>query len=97
MNATTGEILVVNGSQLDWGVRPVYYATLQAKDGGGLTGSTQLEITVVDINNNAPVVIGSYNVFVTEGKDTVRVQIQVRPKCLLPLGPCIRGVLKLVF
>ncbi|KAJ6667795.1 hypothetical protein lerEdw1_016116 [Lerista edwardsae] len=76
VNATTGEILVVNGSELDWGVRPIYYATLQAKDGGGLTGSTQLEITVVDINNNAPVVIGSYNVFVTEGKDIVHVQIQ---------------------
>ncbi|XP_066469039.1 cadherin-related family member 2 [Tiliqua scincoides] len=76
VNTTTGEILVVNGSQLDWGVRPIYYATLQAKDGGGLSGSTQLEITVVDINNNAPVVIGSYNLFVTEGKDIVHIQIQ---------------------
>lgn len=94
VNTTTGEILVVNGSQLDWGVRPIYYATLQAKDGGGLTGSTQLEITVVDINNNAPVVIGSYNAFVTEGKDIVHIHIQVKPKHHFPLGLWIVVVLK---
>ncbi|XP_028574255.2 cadherin-related family member 2 isoform X2 [Podarcis muralis] len=75
VNATSGAVLVVNGSNLDWGKRSVYYATLQAVDGGGLSGSTQLEITVVDINNNPPVVVGSYNVFVTEGQET-RVQIQ---------------------
>nr|XP_034961706.1 cadherin-related family member 2 isoform X3 [Zootoca vivipara] len=75
VNATSGAVLVADGSNLDWGKRSVYYATLQAVDGGGLSGSTQLEITVVDINNNPPVVVGSYNVFVTEGQDT-RVQIQ---------------------
>ncbi|XP_062977636.1 cadherin-related family member 2 [Elgaria multicarinata webbii] len=75
VNATSGAVLVANGSQLDWGIRPVYYATLQAVDGGGLSGSTQLEISVVDINNKPPVVTGSYNVFVTEG-DNVSVQIQ---------------------
>lgn len=81
MNATSGTVMVANGSQLDWGTRPVYYATLQAVDGGGLSGSTQLEISVVDINNNPPIVIGSYNVFIPEGqKDPVRVQIQVRLK-----------------
>ncbi|XP_061473526.1 cadherin-related family member 2 isoform X4 [Rhineura floridana] len=75
VNATSGVVLVVNGTNLDWGVRPVYYATLQAVDGGGLSGSTQLEITVVDINNKPPVVTGSYNVFVTEGENsTVHIQ-----------------------
>ncbi|XP_077182437.1 cadherin-related family member 2 isoform X2 [Paroedura picta] len=80
VNASSGTVLVANGSKLEWGSRSVYYATLQAVDGDGLSGSTQLEITVVDINNNAPVVSGSYNVFIPEGQDTVRVQIQATDK-----------------
>nr|XP_056703451.1 cadherin-related family member 2 [Euleptes europaea] len=76
VNATTGTVLVANGSKLDWGTRSIYYATLQAVDGDGLSGSTQLVISVVDINNNPPIVIGSYNVFIAEGQDTVNVQIQ---------------------
>lgn len=84
MNAASGEVLVAQGAKLDWGTRSVYYATLQAVDGGGLSGSTQLEITVVDINNNPPIVSGSYNVFVTEGDSNLSVQIQVRPKHQLP-------------
>ncbi|XP_053144892.1 cadherin-related family member 2 [Hemicordylus capensis] len=76
VNATTGAVLVANGSKLDWGTRSTYYATLQAVDGGGLSGSTQLEISVIDINNNPPVVIGSYNIFVTEGKNIDPVKIQ---------------------
>uniref|UniRef100_A0A8D2LJ02 Cadherin-related family member 2 n=1 Tax=Varanus komodoensis TaxID=61221 RepID=A0A8D2LJ02_VARKO len=71
-----GTVLVAPDSQLDWGVRPFYYATLQAMDGGGLSGSTQLEISVLDINNKPPVVTGSYNIFVTEGQGNVSVQIQ---------------------
>ncbi|KAH0629899.1 hypothetical protein JD844_012375 [Phrynosoma platyrhinos] len=80
VNAASGTILVANGSKLDWGVRPVYYATLQATDGGDLSGSTQLEISVIDINNNAPVVTGSYNVFVNEGQDSITVEIQATDK-----------------
>lgn len=79
VNGTTGTVLVANGSNLDWRIRPIYYATLQATDGGNLTGFTQLEIYVIDINDNPPVVIGSYMVFVTEGEKMEPVQILVSP------------------
>ncbi|XP_034298719.1 cadherin-related family member 2 isoform X1 [Pantherophis guttatus] len=67
VNSMNGTIFVANGSKINWGMRNVYYATLQAMDGDGLIGSTQLEITVIDINNNRPVVIGSYNFMVIDG------------------------------
>ncbi|XP_013925416.1 PREDICTED: cadherin-related family member 2 isoform X2 [Thamnophis sirtalis] len=76
VNSMNGTIFVANGSKINWGMRPVYYATLQAMDGGGLIGSTQLEITVIDINNNPPVVIGSYNFIVIEGNSIEPIQIQ---------------------
>ncbi|XP_074987313.1 cadherin-related family member 2 isoform X1 [Caretta caretta] len=76
VNASSGEVLVHNGSLLDRETRSVYYATLQALDGGGMTGSTYLEITLQDANDNAPVVSGSYNVFVNEGQENISVQIQ---------------------
>ncbi|XP_054833160.1 cadherin-related family member 2 isoform X2 [Eublepharis macularius] len=77
VNTTSGTVLVANGSKLDWG--NAYYATLQAVDGGGLSGSTQLEISVVDINNNPPIVTGSYNIFIREGQET-NIQIQATDK-----------------
>lgn len=80
-----GTIFVANGNKIVWGIRHVYYATLQAMDGGGLIGSTQLEITVIDINNNPPVVIGSYNFMVIEGNSIEPIWIQVKLKCQLPL------------
>ncbi|ETE66163.1 Cadherin-related family member 2 [Ophiophagus hannah] len=76
VNSMNGTIFVANGSKINWGMRPIYYATLQAMDGGGLIGSTQLEITVIDINNNPPVVIGSYNFMVIEGNSMEPIQIQ---------------------
>ncbi|KAM6471439.1 cadherin-related family member 2 isoform 2-T2 [Liasis olivaceus] len=76
VNAMNGTIFVANGSKIEWGIRSVYYATLQAVDGDGLIGSTQLEITVIDINNKPPVVTGSYNFMVTEGNSIDDVQIQ---------------------
>lgn len=85
VNASSGEVLVRNGSLLDRETRSVYYATLQAVDGGGMTGSTYLEITLQDANDNAPVVSGSYNVFVNEGQENISVQIQV---ALSPGGRC---------
>lgn len=45
VNATSGAVLVRNGSLLDREMRPVYYANLQAKDGGNMMGTTLLEIT----------------------------------------------------
>ncbi|NXL65999.1 CDHR2 protein, partial [Chordeiles acutipennis] len=75
VNATTGAVLVQNGSLLDRETRSIYYANLQAKDGGDLVGTTVLEITVLDENDMAPIVTGSYFISVEEGQN-VTTQIQ---------------------
>ncbi|KAF1421857.1 Cadherin-related family member 2, partial [Spheniscus magellanicus] len=75
VNAMTGAVLVQNGSLLDRETRSIYYANLQAKDGGNLVGTTVLEITVLDDNDMAPIVTGSYFISVEEGQN-VRTQIQ---------------------
>ncbi|NWX49731.1 CDHR2 protein, partial [Steatornis caripensis] len=75
VNATTGAVLVQNGSLLDRETRSIYYANLQAKDGGNLVGTTVLEITVLDDNDMAPIIIGSYFISVEEGQN-IRTQIQ---------------------
>ncbi|XP_044517576.1 cadherin-related family member 2 [Gracilinanus agilis] len=76
VDPNTGEVTVKDGNLLDRELQSVYYLTLQATDGGGLTGSTLLHIIVLDINDNAPVVSGSYNIFVKEEEDNVTVTIQ---------------------
>ncbi|NXJ74252.1 CDHR2 protein, partial [Trogon melanurus] len=75
VNATTGAVLVRNGSLLDRETHSVYYINLQAKDGGNLVGTTVLEITVLDANDMMPVVIGSYFISVQEGQN-ISTQIQ---------------------
>ncbi|NXP06087.1 CDHR2 protein, partial [Thinocorus orbignyianus] len=75
VNATTGAVLVQNGNMLDRETRSIYYANLQARDGGGLVGTTVLEITVLDANDMPPVIIGSYFISVEEGQN-VSTQIQ---------------------
>ncbi|NWV74712.1 CDHR2 protein, partial [Dasyornis broadbenti] len=75
VNATTGALLVYNGGMLDRESRSIYYANLQAKDGGNLVGTTVLEITVLDANDEVPVIIGSYFISVDEGQN-VSTQIQ---------------------
>ncbi|NXT59269.1 CDHR2 protein, partial [Pluvianellus socialis] len=75
VNATTGAVLVKNGSLLDRETRSIYYANLQAKDGGNLVGTTVLEITVLDANDMAPIITGSYFISVKEGQN-VTTQIQ---------------------
>ncbi|XP_066053096.1 cadherin-related family member 2 [Chamaea fasciata] len=75
VNATTGALLVYNGNLLDRETRSIYYANLQAKDGGNLVGTTVLEITVLDANDMAPIIIGSYFISVEEGQN-VSTQIQ---------------------
>ncbi|KFZ55917.1 Cadherin-related family member 2, partial [Antrostomus carolinensis] len=75
VNATTGAVLVQNGNLLDRETRSIYYANLQAKDGGNLVGTTVLEITVLDANDMAPIVTGSYFISVEEGQN-VTTQIQ---------------------
>ncbi|XP_032861854.2 cadherin-related family member 2 isoform X2 [Tyto alba] len=75
VNATTGAVLVQNGSLLDRETRSIYYANLQAKDGGNLVGTTVLEITVLDDNDMAPIITGSYFISVEEGQN-ITIQIQ---------------------
>ncbi|NXF04602.1 CDHR2 protein, partial [Smithornis capensis] len=75
VDAMTGALLVQDGSLLDRETRSVYYANLQARDGGNLVGTTVLEIILLDYNDNAPIVIGSYFISVEEGKN-VSTQIQ---------------------
>ncbi|NXT24697.1 CDHR2 protein, partial [Syrrhaptes paradoxus] len=75
VNATTGALLVLNGSLLDRETRSIYYANLQARDGGNLVGTTVLEITVLDDNDMAPIITGSYFISVEEGQN-VTIQIQ---------------------
>ncbi|XP_035755252.1 cadherin-related family member 2 [Egretta garzetta] len=75
VNATTGAVLVQNGSLLDRETRSIYYANLQAKDGDNLVGTTMLEITVLDDNDMAPIITGSYFISVEEGQN-VSTQIQ---------------------
>ncbi|NWU28883.1 CDHR2 protein, partial [Dyaphorophyia castanea] len=75
VNATTGALLVHNGNLLDRETRSIYYANLQAKDGGSMVGTTVLEITVLDANDMPPVIIGSYFISVEEGQN-VSAQIQ---------------------
>ncbi|KFQ30493.1 Cadherin-related family member 2, partial [Merops nubicus] len=75
VNDTTGAVLVRNGSLLDRETHSIYYANLQAQDKGGLVGTTVLEITVMDDNDMAPIITGSYFILVEEGQN-VSTQIQ---------------------
>uniref|UniRef100_A0A1I8HT64 Cadherin domain-containing protein n=1 Tax=Macrostomum lignano TaxID=282301 RepID=A0A1I8HT64_9PLAT len=59
VNGTTGQIQVgvradEDLSLLDREKFPILYLTLQATDGGGLTGSSQLEIHLLDKNDQRP-------------------------------------------
>lgn len=74
----SGTVTVRNSELLDREKQAVYYLTLQATDGGGLSSSTMLHVYLLDINDNVPVVSGSYNIFVQEEKGNVSVTIQVR-------------------
>ncbi|XP_017657215.1 cadherin-related family member 2 isoform X1 [Nannospalax galili] len=76
VDPNSGTVKVKNGSLLDREKQAVYYLTLQATDSGNQSASTTLKITLLDINDNAPEVQGSYNIFVTEEEGTVSVTIQ---------------------
>lgn len=78
MDPSSGNLTVKNGTLLDREKQAMYYLMLQATDGGNLSTTTTLEITLLDINDNPPVVQGSYNVFVPEVDGNVSVTIQVR-------------------
>ncbi|XP_058402380.1 cadherin-related family member 2 isoform X2 [Diceros bicornis minor] len=74
----SGTVTVRDSELLDREKQAVYYLTLQATDGGGLSGSTTLQIFLLDVNDNEPVVSGSYSIFVQEEKDNVSVTIQAQ-------------------
>ncbi|KAG8439376.1 hypothetical protein GDO86_005547 [Hymenochirus boettgeri] len=76
VNSLTGNITVVKGSLLDRERRSLYYATLRAQDGMNATGTTLLEITILDINDETPTAIGTYNFNVNEKIDNVSIQIE---------------------
>lgn len=76
VNSTTGEVYVVNSTRLDRETRSLYSATLEARDSDNKPGSTVLEITVTDINDQDPVINReSYLEFPKEGED-LKVTIQ---------------------
>ncbi|XP_069026957.1 cadherin-related family member 2 [Embiotoca jacksoni] len=64
----TGTVYVNNATLLDRELRSLYLATLQARDTDGKPGTTVLEITLTDINDQRPVINrDSYLEFVEEG------------------------------
>ncbi|KAB0395719.1 hypothetical protein E2I00_006811, partial [Balaenoptera physalus] len=76
IRVNSGTVTVRNSELLDREKQAVYYLTLLATDGGNLSSSTMLQIVVLDINDNKPVVSGSYNIFVQEEEGNVSVTIQ---------------------
>lgn len=78
VDPASGKLTVKNSELLDREKQAVYYLTLQATDGGNLSSSTMLHVYLLDINDNVPVVSGSYNIFVQEEEGNVSVTIQVR-------------------
>ncbi|CAJ1058170.1 cadherin-related family member 2 [Xyrichtys novacula] len=70
LEENAGVVYVKDKSLLDREVRSLYSATLEARDTEGKPGTTVLEITVLDINDQPPVMNReSYLEFVKEGGD----------------------------
>ncbi|XP_049631600.1 cadherin-related family member 2 [Suncus etruscus] len=70
VNSTSGKITAKNCTLLDREAQAVYYLTLEAKDNGGLSNTTNVQVFLEDINDNPPKIIGSYNIFVKEGENS---------------------------
>uniref|UniRef100_H3CJ85 Cadherin domain-containing protein n=2 Tax=Tetraodon nigroviridis TaxID=99883 RepID=H3CJ85_TETNG len=79
VDSRTGTVFVRNSTLLDREVRSLHSVTLQARDSENQTGSTELEITVTDINDQYPVINrDSYQVFVKEGaKCAVEIKVKI--------------------
>eukprot|EP00058_Branchiostoma_floridae_P001616 XP_002587104.1 hypothetical protein BRAFLDRAFT_130106 [Branchiostoma floridae] len=54
VNNLTGVITVAKGDELDRETIPFYFLTLLAEDGGGRASNVQLQITLLDVNDEAP-------------------------------------------
>lgn len=64
----TGSVYVKDSDLLDREARALYSPTLQARDTDNKPGTTVLEITLIDINDQPPVITrNSYLEFVKEG------------------------------
>ncbi|KAJ8351377.1 hypothetical protein SKAU_G00228530 [Synaphobranchus kaupii] len=72
--------VMVNSDKLDWEIRSSYTANLQAFDSAGKQGFTTLEITILDINDQAPdMVRDRYEDFINEGPgEKLDITIQAR-------------------
>ena len=82
---------MTNSTLIDREVSSLYSATLQATDTSNNTGTTVLEITLTDINDQPPKINPkSYNEFVKEGMP-FRLQIEVHMKyeCAYSKSQCM--------
>ncbi|XP_049323695.1 cadherin-related family member 2 [Astyanax mexicanus] len=72
-----GTVYVVNGNLLDRERTNSYSPTLQARDSGGNLGSTVLEITILDINDQTPTFYRDYERFIKEN-NVFTIQVEAR-------------------
>lgn len=73
----TGAVYVKDQTLLDREARSLFLVTLQARDTENKPGTTVLEITLTDINDQRPIINrGSYLEFVEEGGE-LELQIEV--------------------
>lgn len=76
--SANGTVYVKNGKDLDRERKNSYSATLQAQDSAGNVGTTVLEFTIEDINDQRPQFLRNpYEVFILENK-VLEDQVQVR-------------------
>lgn len=66
-----------NGDALDRERRSLFTPTLQATDSENKTGSTVLEITILDINDQTPTFFRDYEIFMREN-DPLELHVEVR-------------------
>ncbi|XP_013391551.1 cadherin-23 isoform X1 [Lingula anatina] len=85
INSTSGMVYVSCGSpeecqnQLDFEKTSIYYMTVEATDGRGLKGTTQLEVVLNDTNDNTPSFTQKkYSGVVKENSTTFEREIQVQ-------------------
>ncbi|CAH1246628.1 CDH23 [Branchiostoma lanceolatum] len=79
VNNVTGLITVAKGDELDRETIPFYFLTLLAEDGGGRASNVQLQITMLDVNDEAPTFQRSstFKVYIQEDAATFDEPLQV--------------------
>ena len=70
INSETGALSVRQGVALDIDAVDLYNLTVMATDGGGLSDITTVSISIIDINDNPPLILGPLGVNVTISEDT---------------------------